>query len=251
MHQCLNRHHNCKQLQVCLVMCQFQEQLLPCFVAFHAKVTIHIQIPCDTCMKAICAVFLLSCTSFYLTYYSTSYLRPQHNLGMDEQFQVIKPEEIQDNVFQLINNDWMLVCAGTPEHYNMMTASWGGAGFLWKKHIAMIFIRPQRHTFLFIEENPYFTICFFDHSYRQILNYCGTYSGKDVNKMNLKGLDSIVTPNGNVVFKQARLVLECRKIYQDDIRPDQFLSFDQEKIYANKDYHRFYIGEITHVWKAR
>lgn len=170
---------------------------------------------------------------------------------MEEQFQVIKPEDIHDNVFKLINEDWMLVCAGTPEHYNMMTASWGGVGFLWRKHMAMIFIRPQRHTFLFIEENPYYTICFFDEPSRPILNYCGTHSGKDVSKMDIKGLDPIKTPAGNVIFRQARLALECRKIYQDDIRPDQFLSFDLEKIYANKDYHRFYIGEITKVWKAR
>jgi len=172
------------------------------------------------------------------------------NDSMEDLFTVISPEEIHDNIFKLINEDWMLVCAGKPEHYNMMTASWGGAGFLWRKHIAIIFIRPQRHTFLFMENNPYFTISFYDEEFRDILNYCGTYSGKDVNKMAVDGLDPIETPLGNVAFKQARLLIECRKIYQDDIRPEQFLSFDVEKIYVEKDYHRFYIGEIVKVWKA-
>ena len=42
----------------------------------------------------------------------------------------IEPKEIQDNAVQLIGDDWMLVTAGSPEHFNMMTASWGGLGFM-------------------------------------------------------------------------------------------------------------------------
>lgn len=45
----------------------------------------------------------------------------------------IKPEEITDNVIKLIGKDWMLVTAGRPGNYNTMTASWGGAGFLWEQ----------------------------------------------------------------------------------------------------------------------
>jgi flavin reductase (DIM6/NTAB) family NADH-FMN oxidoreductase RutF len=170
---------------------------------------------------------------------------------MEDLFQSILPEDINDNIFRLINEDWMLITAGTEVHYNMMTASWGGAGYLWRKHIAMVFIRPQRHTFLFMEENPYFTLSFFDQQHRDVLNYCGTYSGKDVNKMALEGLDPILSPKGNIFYKQARMVIECRKIYQDDIKPEHFLSFDLEKIYAKHDYHRFYIGEIAGVWRKK
>ena len=48
----------------------------------------------------------------------------------------IEPKEIQNNAVQLIGDDWMLVTAGSPEHFNMMTASWGGLGFMWKKPVA-------------------------------------------------------------------------------------------------------------------
>jgi flavin reductase (DIM6/NTAB) family NADH-FMN oxidoreductase RutF len=34
---------------------------------------------------------------------------------------------------------------------NTMTVSWGGAGILWGKQVAFVFVRPQRHTFSFTE----------------------------------------------------------------------------------------------------
>ena len=43
-------------------------------------------------------------------------------------FTRIDPTDITDNVFKLLDKDWMLVTAGTPDHYNTMTASWGGFG---------------------------------------------------------------------------------------------------------------------------
>jgi flavin reductase (DIM6/NTAB) family NADH-FMN oxidoreductase RutF len=172
-------------------------------------------------------------------------------MNMHDLFDTIKPEEIQENIFKLIGNDWMLVCAGTAIHYNMMTASWGAAGILWRKPIAIAFIRPQRYTTLFLEENPGYTLNFFDEKHRDIMNLCGSKSGREIDKMNIEGLETLETPSGNLIFKQSKLVLECRKIYYDDIKPEFFLSFDIEKIYAKKDYHRFFIGEIINVWKAK
>ena len=54
-------------------------------------------------------------------------------------YRIIKPEEIDDNVFKLIGAEWMLVTAGSKESFNTMTASWGGLGFLWNKNVSFIF----------------------------------------------------------------------------------------------------------------
>ena len=48
----------------------------------------------------------------------------------------IEPKEIQDNAVQLIGDDWMLVTAGSPEHFNMMTASWGGLGLIMNNYFS-------------------------------------------------------------------------------------------------------------------
>ena len=45
-------------------------------------------------------------------------------------FQSIDPKQLQENVFSLIGDQWTLITAGTPDHCNTMTASWGGLGVL-------------------------------------------------------------------------------------------------------------------------
>ncbi len=170
---------------------------------------------------------------------------------MEKLFKKIKPEQINGNIFELIGREWMLITAGNTDHYNMMTASWGTAGVLWRKPVVMIFVRPQRYTREFIEKSAYFSISFFEERQRDLLNLCGTTSGRDLNKMNIEGMTPVGMPTGAVGFAEAKLVLECRKIYFDDIDPSFFQTFDIEKIYPNNDYHRFYIGEIIDCWEKK
>ncbi|HAJ99310.1 MAG TPA: flavin reductase [Bacteroidales bacterium] len=170
---------------------------------------------------------------------------------MVENFIQIKPENIEDNIFKLIGTDWMLVCAGAPNNFNMMTASWGCAGVLWRKPVVVSFIRPQRHTFAYLENNGWFTLNFFDDEMRDVLNLCGTVSGRDMNKMEIEDITPFETDRGNVAFAEAKLILECRKLYYDDIKPEFFQVFEIEMIYPAKDYHRLYIGEIAGVLKKR
>ncbi|OPZ98530.1 MAG: Flavoredoxin [Bacteroidetes bacterium ADurb.Bin408] len=124
-----------------------------------------------------------------------------------------------------------------------MTAAWGGLGFLWKKPVVYCFIRPTRYTYHFFENNDNFSVCFFDKTFKDALNYCGTHSGKDVDKIKQTGLIPIEGVCGTIIFEQARLALECKKIYFDDIKPAHFLDKDIDRLY-DKDYHRMYIGEI-------
>jgi len=157
---------------------------------------------------------------------------------------------LNDNTFSLIDKSWFLLTAGDKDYFNTMTAAWGSFGILWKKPVITIFVRPTRYTYGFTEKNKYFTLSFFNESYRSILNYCGTKSGRDVNKVRETGLIPISTETGNVFFEQANLVFECKKIYFDDLKPDNFLSDNISKNYPLKDYHRFYIGEIINCFNS-
>lgn len=152
--------------------------------------------------------------------------------------------QLNDNFFSLLDKDWMLVTAGTIKNYNMMTASWGGFGILWNKKVAYVFIRPQRYTYLFTENHETVTLSFFDENYRDILKTCGTQSGKHINKMTLPGLTPLPTPNQNVYFNESRLYLEGKKIYTDDLKPENFLDPTIKWNYPKEDYHRMYIYEI-------
>lgn len=162
----------------------------------------------------------------------------------------IKATEITQNAISLIGAQWMLVTAGTPDAYNTMTANWGGIGFLWNKPVAYIFIRPNRHTYQYIEQQEKLTLSFMDETYRQALKICGTQSGRDIDKMKEAGLSPWITEDGNIAIADADLVIECRKLYSDMIRPENFLdSAPIDTWYGEDDpMHRLYIVEITGVW---
>lgn len=38
-------------------------------------------------------------------------------------------KDLSENFFEVIGKEWMLVTAGSKEHFNTMTASWGGIGW--------------------------------------------------------------------------------------------------------------------------
>ena len=155
------------------------------------------------------------------------------------------PTKLTDNVFELIGSDWMLITAGSREAFNTMTASWGGMGVIWGKNVCFCVVRPVRHTFQFMESSDRFTLSFFDDRFRKALSFCGSHSGRDVDKVKETGLAPVFGEEG-VFFSQARLVLCCRKLYFQDVDPSHFTdpAIDPTH-YPLKDYHRMYVGEIT------
>ncbi len=166
---------------------------------------------------------------------------------MESKLKPINVKALPDNVFKLLDNDWMLVTAGNKELFNTMTASWGAFGILWNKPIAIGFIRPSRYTFEFANKFDYFTLSFFTEKYRDALNYIGSTSGRKVDKISKTGLTPKNTEHGNIYFSEARLVMECKKLYVDDLKADNFVITNLIKdIYPSGDIHRFFIGEIIH-----
>jgi flavin reductase (DIM6/NTAB) family NADH-FMN oxidoreductase RutF len=163
---------------------------------------------------------------------------------MPSGFKEISVYDIQDNPFKLIADDWMLITAGNLQKFNTMTASWGTLGELWKKKVAFCFVRPTRHTQKFINAADTFTLTFFDEKYREVLDFCGSHSGRDVDKIAKTGLTPIEWEKQAVYFQQARLVLICKKVYMQDFDSALFLDPVIHDLYPKKDYHRMYVGEI-------
>jgi flavin reductase (DIM6/NTAB) family NADH-FMN oxidoreductase RutF len=147
---------------------------------------------------------------------------------MIDDFEILNPLEIDKNIFQLIGQDWMLITAGNMDSFNTMTASRGGMGVLWNKNVCFCVVRPTRYTYNFMEKSDYFTLSFFEEKFRDVLNFCGTHSGRNVNKIEKTGL----TP-------------------EEGSKGGPFLDDSIEDNYPKKDYHRLYIGEIIRVLKKK
>lgn len=159
----------------------------------------------------------------------------------------IKPEELKDNVFDLIGKQWMLVGASDGEKANAMTASWGGAGVLWGKNVAFVFVRPQRYTKEFIDRSDKISLSFFTEDYRKMLSYMGTVSGRDEDKIEKSNLH-VSLEEGAPVFEESRMTFVCRKLYEQEMEESCFTDTAQiEKWYPGKAYHTMYVVEIEKV----
>ena len=152
--------------------------------------------------------------------------------------------------FTLIGDQWALLSAGVPGAYNTMTVSWGQLGVLWNKNVATVYVRPQRHTLSFLEQNDTFTLSFFKEQYRPALALCGSKSGRDLDKAKAANLTPVFD-EGSVWFDEAQLVLVCRKLYRQPMLPECFLDKAVDEKNYNGDYHICFIGEIIKALRAQ
>lgn len=164
----------------------------------------------------------------------------------------ISVDALNDNFFESIGKEWMLVTSGTAGRFNMMTASWGCVGWLWNKPVAIIFIRPERFTHEFVEKEEKLTLSFLGKGadMRSVYNICGSQSGRDIDKVAETGLTPLATDCGCVTFEQSRLTLECAKLYKDRINPEHFIDSSINKWYGDGKggFHDVYVLEILNVY---
>ncbi|MFA5043578.1 MAG: flavin reductase [Kiritimatiellia bacterium] len=157
--------------------------------------------------------------------------------------------ELSIDVVNLWMNRWLLLTAGALDDCNMMTVAWGSIGCMWAKPFAQIVVRPQRHTRAYIERSDSFTLCAFPEKHRKDLQTLGALSGRDGDKLaktelTLKASRRVTAPS----YNEANFILECRKIYCQDMDPRGFIDKTIQDNYAAKDYHRIYFGEILSAY---
>ena len=159
----------------------------------------------------------------------------------------IAAENINENIFKLIGKDWMLVAAQKDGKTNAMTASWGFAGVMWGKNCLITAIRPQRYTKEFIDGSDTFSITILPDGYRDTLNYFGSVSGRDEDKI-AKSCLTVEKCENTPYFAEGKLVLICRKMFAQEIKAESFIDKEAlEKWYPNNDLHTLYVAEIVKV----
>ncbi len=167
--------------------------------------------------------------------------------------QEINPIDLSVKVNDLWLNKWFLITSGDFEKqdFNTMTVAWGSLGIMWNRPFVQAVVRPTRYTFEFTEKYDSFTMCSFPDKYRDALKLLGTKSGREGDKIAESGLTPI---KSEIVqspsFDEADLILECRKIYFDGIKPENFIDPSIDKNYPLKDYHRIYFGEILKIFAS-
>jgi flavin reductase (DIM6/NTAB) family NADH-FMN oxidoreductase RutF len=155
---------------------------------------------------------------------------------------------LRANVHLIWSKQGMLLTSGdfAAGQFNTMTVGWGSLGVMWSRPFVQVVVRPTRYTYQFMERYDTFTLCAFPEAHRQALQLLGTKSGRDGDKIAEAGLTPIAsTQVAAPGFAEANLIVECRKIYWQDMDPTHFLEPAIDNHYAKKDYHRIYFGEAV------
>lgn len=157
--------------------------------------------------------------------------------------------------FYTIDQEWALLTCGVKEKFNTMTISWGGLGTIWNKPVVTVYVKPNRYTYEFIENNEYFTISFYDKEYKKDLGILGSKSGRNINKIELTKLTPEFFKN-TTSFKEAKLTIICKKIYFQDldinnINVDSIPQSEVDRFYKTEPVHRMYIGEVIDIIDKR
>ena len=222
-----------------------------------------------TSILAFCALFVLMACNPQKTEEQHSETKPVaekttpkkdketiRSSSFDELFRKITPEEIPGNVFTLVNKDFTVITAGTPADCNSMIASWGGWGTLFNKPVTWCFLRANRFTLEYIQKELTYTMSYFDEDDKEDIMIFGTQSGRNSDKMKEHKLTMVQTPDGNITYKEAKLIIECKLTEVTTVSPDDFLTDEGKEFitsaYAEvKAYHKLVFGDITNVWERK
>ena len=165
----------------------------------------------------------------------------------------LKPINIEEFIIRPIHLwdiQWLLLTCGdfNEGRFNAMTVGWGSIGYMWRRPFVQVVVRPVRYTYEFMERYDTFTLCAFPKQYHAALQLLGTKSGRGGDKIAEAGLTPVAsTLIAAPGYVEAELVIECRKMYWDDVHPEHFLDLGINANYPRKDYHRIYFGEILSV----
>ena len=174
-------------------------------------------------------------------------------MKFNQLFKEISPNEICDNMFTMVENDFFVVTAGKKEHYNSMIGSGGGFGTLFKKPTTWCIFKADRYTLEIIEKEHTYTLSYFSDEYKKEALLLGNESGKYSDKMKKTKLRSIEMPDKDISFQEAKLIIQCKLTQITTPNPKDFYAYEAKKYIeeAYKDstnYRKFVFGEITHVW---
>ena len=162
----------------------------------------------------------------------------------------VDPKTLSLDVWNIFNEKNALVTAGDRERCNTMTVSWCQVGTLWNRPVCTVYVRPERYTYGFMEAADHFTVSILpaEHT-KTTMVYCGTKSGRDVDKIKDCGLTLAYGAGDAPYVEEAELVLVCRKLYAQDLTAGSVVDETILPFYGVPGgWHRSYTGQIVEAY---
>lgn len=130
---------------------------------------------------------------------------------------------------------------------NTMTIGWGSISYIWRKPVFMVMVRYSRHTYEMLDKVGEFTVSIpFGDNFKKELAFCGTKSGRDLNKFESCNLQTVRANKVNApLISGCNLHYECKVVYKQVLDPGDLESEISNKFYKDTDLHVLYYGEIV------
>ncbi|MBR2894645.1 MAG: flavin reductase family protein [Oscillospiraceae bacterium] len=168
--------------------------------------------------------------------------------------QEINAYEYAPHIIDHMTHNGILVTAKNGEQVNPITIGWGTIGMQWGKPLFQAYIRECRHTKGMLDEAKEFTVNIpleRTERVKEILKFCGSKSGRDLNKIEELGL-TLVEPEkiSTPAIAELPVTLECKVVYSvrqdgsqmpEDVLRKYYPDWEQHK----EDVHTVYYGEIV------
>ena len=157
-------------------------------------------------------------------------------------------EFLAETLDALVNGGLLLTSVDPKGKPNPMTIGWAAFGIMWGYPTATVMVRPSRYTFGCIENTGDFTISVPYRSLSEQVIYCGTTSGRDVDKFAECGFSPVQREEiSSPGIAQCGLIYYCQVAHANDVLPQQLDDDINRACYPSGDYHRFYHGIIKAV----
>ncbi len=128
---------------------------------------------------------------------------------------------------------------------NVMTASWGMIGVLWGKKVVLVPVRESRFTKTFIDKEGEFTLSVPYGTMQKELAFCGTKSGREIDKFEALNLEKIKGSKvSTCMVGGCDAYFECKVLAKLPLTAKDLPAEINASAYKTPDYHTLYIGEI-------
>lgn len=153
---------------------------------------------------------------------------------------------LSETLAVLENPGLLLVTAGRDGQANAMTIGWATVGRVWGRPTMVVLVRPSRYTYQLLSQSDSFTVCVPRPDMREVVEYCGQYTGRDGDKLAACNLS--VLPSTQVAapgLAGCPVIYECRVVHINEVNPPALAR--DITAYPRGDYHRLYYGQIMAV----
>lgn len=144
-----------------------------------------------------------------------------------------------------LKNGVFLTVQSKDNKLNVMTVGWLTVGVVWRVPVMMIAIRPNRYTYTLLENAEDFTVTFPTSNMTKELTYCGSISGRTIDKF--AGCKLVTAPaktTKSPIIDVSGRIYECKIINSTMLDSKTLDKEIIQEYYEDSSYHKMYFGKI-------